>query len=139
MIKIRSTQKLATSNSNGLCDVVRTLSKFSFDLEKQQVSTIVTDQLFQEQEIEVDGETIIERIIIEERQGKAYLFKVEDIDNFYQIIGTSITKTIGFSSGLSKNLTDVLIAQTVGAKRQTMTNWIPDTDHVIVSQFTVVD
>lgn len=139
MIKIRSTEKLATSNSQGLCDIVRTLSKFTFDLEKNQIGTIVTDQLFQEQEVEIDEVTVVERRIIESRQGKAYLFNIEDIDNFYQIIGSSITKTKGFSTGLKENLVSVLIAQTAEASRQTMSNWIPDTEHILVKEFTEIE
>lgn len=138
MIKIRSTEKLATSNSKGLCDVVRTLSQFTFDLEKNVVKTIVTDQLFQEQDIETDGEIVTERIIVEQRQGVAYEFPITAIDQLFQAVGTSITKTKGFSTGLFENLTTVLNYQTKEATRQTMTEWIADTEHVIVTKFTEV-
>ncbi|AUS06492.1 hypothetical protein [Pseudotamlana carrageenivorans] len=147
MIKIRSTEKLATSNSDGLCDVQRTLSSFTFDLDKQVVKTIVTDVLFQEQTIEqiqeIDGEeqpvNIVERRIVEQRQGVAYQFSVAEIDAFYQNIGSDITKEIGFSTGLKDNLTSVLIAETTSYQRQTMANWVPDTPHVLVNEFTEIE
>ncbi|AUS04474.1 hypothetical protein [Pseudotamlana carrageenivorans] len=139
MIKIRSTQKLATSNSKGLCDVQRTLSNFTFDLEKRVIRTIVTDVLFQEQEIEIDEETITERLIIETRQGEAYEYTIKEIDDFYALIGTDITKEEGFSVGLLSNLTSVLIAETSSYERQTMSNWIPDTEHVLVHEFTKIE
>ena len=72
---------------------------------------------------------------METRQSVAYTFKVMEIDDVFQSIGSSITKTKGLSKGLIQNLNDVLIAQTSQAKRQGMMEWIPDTDHVIVQKF----
>lgn len=138
MIAIRSTQKLATSNSNGLCDVARHLSKFQFDLENNKVTTNVQDFLFQEQEIQKDGVTITERKIIETRIGKSFNYSFNEIDGFFQMVGSNITKESGFVPGLINNLSTVLIAETSLFKRQTMTEWILDTDHVIVSKFTEI-
>ncbi len=146
MIKIRSTEKLATSNSDGLCDMLREMSSFNFNIETLTFTTIVKDSLFQEKEIETQvtddegntiDKTIVERKVIEERQAIAYKYTVDSIEEFYQLLGQTISKSTGFSNGLIANLTVVLIAQTGQYKRQTMTNWIVDTDHTIVKEFSV--
>ena len=86
--------------------------------------------------INVDGINVVERLIIEKKKSKAYVYKINEIDEFYQSIGSSITKTKGFSTGLLDNLTKVLIVQTSNFERQTMKNWIADTPHQIVHEFT---
>ena len=152
MIKIRSTQKLATSNSDGLCDMQRTLSNFRVDIEKQTVSTIVQDKLFQEQDFtvditETDSEgvetttpvTTTERKYVNTKQATAYSYSFAEIDGFYDQLGSDITKATGFTTGILENLVTVLIAQTSFYERQTMSNWILDnSEHVEVRQFTVI-
>ena len=145
-IKIRSTETRATSNSSGYCDIQRTLSNFMFDLVKNKFTTIVQDVLFQESEtiktvINEDGKEVeakvIERKIIETRQPKAYVYDVDSIDGFYQLAGTEVTKKGGFTNGILKNLTAVLLVETSHAQRQTMSKWqVDSTDYVIVNQFT---
>tara|TARA_R110000772_G_scaffold16390_3_gene46610 strand:- start:98 stop:544 length:447 start_codon:yes stop_codon:yes gene_type:complete len=143
MIKIRSTEKLATSNSNGLCDVLRELSSFSFDLKKNVVKTIVRDCLFKEQEVpfvddQGDDQVYTERIILEVRKEALFSYKIEEIDSFFQAVGTDITMLSGFSTGLQDNLGVVLSMQTTLAERQTMTNWIVDTPHILVKEFSEI-
>ena len=131
MIKIRSTEKLATSNSNGLCDIERTMLSFKFDLEKGLITTIIEDKLFQEvdSQYEDDEGNLVnykKRNVIEIKKPAAYNFSINEIDYFYSIIGSDITKEVGFTNGLNKNLESVLIAQTIEAERHTMKNWIID-------------
>ena len=149
MIKIRSTETLATSNSYGLCDVLRQMLSFRFYPLDNTFTTIVQDTLFQEQEATINQDVldengditgseevnIIERMIIEKKQAKAYTYNMSLIDGFHSELGTSITKTDGFSKGLTENLKLVLIAETVKYTRQGMSNWVDDTEHVVVNKF----
>ncbi len=86
MIAIRSTEKKATSNNDGNCDVLRKLVGFRFDIKNMFFETDIVDSLFIEKKIvkNIDNEgkpvekaiTIIERIIIETRIQKTYKYSV---------------------------------------------------------------
>lgn len=138
MIKIRSTQKLATSTIEGLCDVSRQMISYNEDLEKGMVTIIVKDQLFQEKEIDVDGDLIIERKIIEDRIAKPFKYKSEVIDFMFSNYGQTISKTKSYTEQQNVNKSTILLAQTISASERGwlgMNEWINDTEHNIVNKF----
>lgn len=152
MIKIRSTEKLAISNKNGLCDITRHLVSYKEDLVNNKVTVIIKDELIQEQEaikevtVIVDGSevtenvTITERVIIGELKTQAFVYTTDFIDSVFSTIGVDILKTSSYTNQSNQNKIIILIAQTVSASTDgtgwyNMTNWIPDTEHELVANF----
>lgn len=151
MIKIRSTEKLATSATKGLCDVARQMLSYNEDLVTDQITIVIKDELFQEQnasktiesydddgnivESQVD---IVERLIIESKQPKAFHYNKKFIDGVFSALGTTISKTKSYTDQQNVNKLSILIAQTVSASNTGwygMINWMPDTEHELVNTF----
>lgn len=148
MIKIKSTEKLATSNTKGLCDVTREMVSYKEDLKTGRVTIVVVDKLIQEKNStrtvtqQIDGNdvdveiNVIERVVIETRQPIPFTFDSNTIDAMFSSLGTTISKTKSYTEQQNTNKTTILIAQTVqGNGWQGMTNWIADTEHLLVSEF----
>jgi hypothetical protein len=153
MIKIRSTEKLATSNTQGNCDITRQMLSYKEDLTIGKVTIVIEDNLIQEKEVtktvkeivddvETDVEvTVNERVVIEKRQPRAFIYPSAFIDAIFSQIGTTISKTKSYSEQSNANKITILIAQTVSASDDgsgwhNMTNWIPDKEHELVDKFT---
>lgn len=152
MIKIRSTQKLATSDKYGLCDIVRQMLSYSEDLVTGKVTIIIKDQLVLEEakqrvemqlvdevetEVTVD---FVERMIVEDRIAKAFVFPNATIDSLFSLIGSDILKAENYTTQQNATKTTILIAQTISASAngwQGMNSWEEDTEHEIVTKFTL--
>lgn len=140
MISIRSTAKTATTKTKGLSDVVRTMQSYKTDDLTGKTTIVIKSEFFQEKTVtkNVDGEEqeVVERIIVQSDISEAFNFEREKIDAFFSAYGTTISKTKSYSDQQDQNKLIILLAQTVDAKWEGMTEWIPDTEHEIVSQFT---
>lgn len=152
--KIRSTEKLASSNTHGKCDVMRVMleSKIKRTNEgiKREIGAIIKSRHFLEQDLEVettdvDGvtttETITERMYVKGNDHEAYWgFSVEK-EAFYREQLASIMD--GKTEEEKQFIMFVAQTQTAGFDGggwQGMLNWIPDTEeHTVVEQFTVVE
>lgn len=156
MQTIRSTEKLASTNTHGLCDVKRTIVS-NTDIrdrdtgEKTHVKLIILSRKFQEQTIEVDEEVngeiikkeITERLYItgdntvEKNHEHAWTFKAEEIEYFKTLLAEQLK---GKNDEQQKLIIFIAQTQTAGEDGkgwQGMQNWIPDTsDFVVVSKFT---
>lgn len=154
MIKIRSTQKQASSNTKGLCDLTREMKSYHEDLSSGKITIIVADELFKEKEVtkiikEIDNEgnevekevIIVERLIIEKRQPIPFIFSTSFIDTVFLSTGITISKTKSYTAQQNELKTIILIAQTKTAGEnntgwQGMNDWVKDTPHEIVTEFT---
>lgn len=148
MLKIRSTEKLATSNSQGFCDMSREMLSYNENIRKGITTIVIEETLFQEKnsvrtitevenDVEVEKEIeIVERLIVENRIAKAYTYKASEIDSFYSAYGSTISKIESFSQQQDLNKQTILLLHTSEANRQGMSNWVADTEHVIVLKFT---
>ncbi len=139
MIVIRSTAKTATTRTKGLSDVVRTMQSYKTDDLTGETVIVIKSEFFQEKTVtkSVDGEEqeVVERKIVQSDIAEAFSFKREEIDAFFSAYGTTISKTKSYSEQQDQNKMTILLAQTVDAQWEGMTEWIPDTEHTIVSNF----
>lgn len=139
MIAIRSTAKTATTKTKGLSDVVRTMQSYKTDDLNGKTTIVIKSEFFQEKTVtkNVDGEEkeVVERIIVQSDIAEAFSYSRQEIDGFFSAFGITISKTKSYSEQQDANKITILLAQTVDAEWEGMTEWIPDTDHEIVSQF----
>ena len=117
------------------------------DIRKGTITTVVNDQLFQEKEVqktitvieneeEVEQEiTVTERVIIEDRIAKAFTCKASKIDSLFSEHGGSILTTNDYTDQHDTNKLNILMLQTSLANWQQMDEWIVDTEHELVKQF----
>lgn len=140
MIVIRSTATTATTRTKGLSDVVRTMQSYKTDDLTGETVIVIKSEFFQEKTVtkNVDGEEqeVVERKIVQSDISEAFSFRREQIDAFFSAYGTTISKTKSYSEQQDQNKMTILLAQTVDAQWEGMTEWIPDTEHTIVSNFT---
>lgn len=159
MQTIRSTEKLASTNTHGLCDVKRTIVS-NTDIRdrvtgvKTHVKLIILSRKFQEQAIEIEeeieGEIVKKQITerkyitghntVEKDHENAWTFKVEEIDYFKTLLAQQLE---GKSDEEQQLIIFIAQTQTAGENGkgwQGMQNWVPDTsEYVIVNEFTKVE
>lgn len=161
MIKIRSTQKLAKSEHNGLCDISRNFKVFTINILKGTFSVGLHDQLFQEKEVTKDiieqqedpennrkyidvvigTEDIIERKVVDDKGLRHFTYPLALLDGVYEIVGSDIVKGAnGFSEQFMANALPIIMAQTISANPDGsgwhgMTEWEQDTTHKLVNSF----
>lgn len=161
MLTIRSTEKLAKSEHNGLCDISRKLKTFT--IEKNSFTVGIEDKLFQEkvfeymtydyvlneetnevEQVENGLEQVTERIIIEDKGIVFKTYPLSLLDEVFEAVGTDIVKGAnGFKEQFLVNALTIVIAQTQTADDvdntgwHGMLNWVEDTPHKIVYELSV--
>jgi len=150
-LKIRSTEKLASSNTQGLCDVERTIKSFSdeYNNKGEKVNTIVVieSRMFQEKTIQQtinEGELDEEIINVVERKyipGNDHIhpwkFSAEEIIQMETAMAELLTGLNEEEKRLSVFIQLTKTAGEYGNGWQGMSNWIPESEnYTIVTQFT---
>ena len=148
-IKIRSTVEAIPTTTRGNCFISREVTAMVFDFKKQTSRPHILEQLFKEKNwVNEVGETITERIIIE---GKYKNYALEDayidadIDGLFNFLATDIIATNSFMSKFRDLNHDSLLFDTQNIINSeppmyglTISEWVKDTDHVIVNEFSEV-
>jgi hypothetical protein len=137
MVQIRSTQKLAISPEDGLCDVTRKIVKYE-DYYKHGEKIIridVIDEFIQEKVVD----SITERKIILTKPVEHFYYTGADIDAIFTSIGTDIVTSASYTEQVKSNREIVLITKTVAASDtgyHGMDTWVADTgSYKIVTDF----
>jgi hypothetical protein len=135
MIAIKSTQKLASSKKEGLCDVRRQFHKLIFDTKGNLVLPI-QDVYFQEQV----NNGVTERKIVEVHKYQDFKYPKANINAWFTANGVDITTSDEFFAKLEENSLAIFIDQTVAVNWEGMNVWViddfvEDENNVIVSEF----
>ena len=153
MLKIRSTEKLASSNHNGLCDVQRIITSYRDNYRdgvKTSTEVTIRSRFFKEQEVELavkdnsgsltydgNGDVITElvkerRYLIEESHQGTWRFSNSEIEQMEQLLADQLE---GKSEDEKRLI--AFIAQTKTASEDSSTGWqgmdlwIPDTENYV--------
>lgn len=148
MLKIRSTEKLATSNTDGKCDIERTILSYTDDYDNngQKVSTriLIKSLLFQERTVEetiTTGQTetssgTTETITVTERRYvpmnnhsvREWAFTTEEINDIRTALGSQLDGKTEEEQRLIAFIAQTEQAGNDGNGWQGMNIWIPDTE-----------
>jgi hypothetical protein len=148
-MKIKSTEKLAPSQTEGLCNVSREMLFFNQNLKQKTVTVLIQDSLIQEnprtititktvkdelgnrvpQTEEID---IIERKIIKTLPSQEYTYPDSKIDLIFESVGSNITLgSNNYSEQHNTNKLAIFLAQTITASENgsgyyKMIDWVLD-------------
>lgn len=158
MLKIRSTEKLASSNHNGLCDVQRIITSYRDNYKngvKTSTEVSIRSIFFQEQEVELavkdnsgsltydeSGNVITELVkerkyFIEESHQGIWRFTNAEMEQMEQLLADQLEGKSEDEKRLIAFIAQTKTASLDGTKGwQGMDIWIPDTeDYVEVNKF----
>lgn len=146
-IKVRSTVKAIPTAAQGNCYISRKIKAMFFDFENNTAKPEVLEQLFQEQEIELEGVMVTERKIIDKKYKQYFLKKAytdEDIDGLFNFLATGILPTDSFMTEFRELNQNALLIDTQNIINENtpkygleVSEWIKDTPHVVVEEFTI--
>lgn len=139
-LKIRSTEKLASSNTQGLCDVERVIKRYSdnYDNNGLKIGTIIIikSRMFQEKEVvtkevdddgnEVDVKTIERRYINGNDHERAWEFTTQQIDAFREQLKDQLKGKNENEQRLIVFIAQTQVAGDNGKGWQGMSIWTPD-------------
>lgn len=147
MLKIRSTQKLASSHTKGLCDIERIITDYRELYDevtgiKKGIFVTIQSKHFQEQTIQVLDENentvdVVERKYITSNQHiETWTFIPEEIEGFKTLLASELEGKNEEEQKLIVFIEQTKTAGSEGKGWNGMDNWIPDTDeHIIVEEF----
>ena len=135
--QIRSTEKLAISPEDGLCDITRTIVKWT-DYDKYGKTIIridVVDEFIQEKVVD----SITERKVILTKPKEEFYYSGAEIDVAFTSVGSDIVTTGSYIEQIADNREAVLIAKTITASDtgyHGMNTWATDdTEYTLVTEF----